>query len=478
MKKYAMVFDAGTGAGRCNLFDMSGRLVSYAYREWEYLKDLSSSNKEAMLFDVEQFKKILFSLCRKVITQAGISADEVVAVSATSQREGMVWLDRFGKEIYAAPSVDLRGEEAADILSGKEPFIKEITGLPVSGMFGLARLLWYKKFNEAVYDRIDTVMMISDWICYLLCGSKVSEPSVASSSQLFDVKNGKWSSELLKSVGLRTDIFPEISVFGEQIGTVTKEAACETGLKEGTPVICGAADSQAGLVGMNVLKSGMLAAVAGTTTPVMRVTDRYEIDEFAFTNRHGVPGLWLQEGNAGITGLALRWVRDLFRTDYEIMTQEAMSVPLGCDGMRCFSGHEIAGRRSSTCRSGFVFPTPWVLDSYKRGHFFRAVYEANCYAVRANLEAIKADSKAPLYVCGGQTASDFYNGILADVCGRQVITQKEREITGLGIAMGAFTGVGLYKDIREAAAEMSFAGKIYEPKHDCQAFYEDWLEKY
>ena len=40
MKKYAMVFDAGTGAGRCNLFDMSGRLVSYAYREWEYLKDL------------------------------------------------------------------------------------------------------------------------------------------------------------------------------------------------------------------------------------------------------------------------------------------------------------------------------------------------------------------------------------------------------------------------------------------------------
>lgn len=49
-----MVFDAGTGAGRCNLFDMSGRLVSYAYREWEYLKDLSSSNKEAMLFDAEQ----------------------------------------------------------------------------------------------------------------------------------------------------------------------------------------------------------------------------------------------------------------------------------------------------------------------------------------------------------------------------------------------------------------------------------------
>jgi sugar (pentulose or hexulose) kinase len=64
VKKYAMVFDAGTGAGRCNLFDMSGRLVSYAYREWEYLKDLSSSNKEAMLFDAEQFKKIRLDILK------------------------------------------------------------------------------------------------------------------------------------------------------------------------------------------------------------------------------------------------------------------------------------------------------------------------------------------------------------------------------------------------------------------------------
>lgn len=62
MKKYAMVFDAGTGAGRCNLFDMSGRLVSYAYREWEYQKDFSSSNKEAMLLMRSNLKNPVFAL--------------------------------------------------------------------------------------------------------------------------------------------------------------------------------------------------------------------------------------------------------------------------------------------------------------------------------------------------------------------------------------------------------------------------------
>ncbi len=478
MKKYALVFDAGTGAGRCNLFDQTGKLVSYAYQEWEYSDDPSANYKEAMLFDAENFKRILFSLCRRVIAQAGVSADEIVAVSTTSQREGMVWLDRLGKEIYAAPSVDLRGEALADDLLEKEKFIKGITGLPVSGMFGLARLLWYKKFNKKIYDQIDTVMMISDWICYLLCGVKISEPAIASSSQLFDVKNKEWSKELLKEFDLRTDMFPKIAEFGEQVGSVSKEAALETGLKEGTPVICGTADSQAGLVGMNVLKSGMVAAVAGTTTPVMRVLDRYEVDDHVFTNCHGLPGLWLHEGNAGITGLALRWARDLFHTDYTKMTEAAMPVPPGCDGMRCFSGHEIAGKRSSDACSGFVFPTPWVLENYGWGHFCRAVYEANCYAVRANLDAIKAETGTPLYVCGGQTVSDFYNGLLADICEREVITQKESEITSLGIAMGAFSGVGFYKDVREAAQEMSYTGKIYEPVHDYHEHYEDWLKRY
>ena len=478
MGKYAMVFDAGTGAGRCNLFDVTGKLVFYAYQEWGYFNDKTADEKEAMLFDAERFRKILFSLCHKVMEQAGVSADDIAAVSATSQREGMVWLDSSGKEIYAAPSVDLRGATVVESLLEKETLIKQITGLPVSGMFGASRLLWYKHFNERVYEKLDTVLMISDWICYLLCGNRVSEPSIASSSQMFDIREKKWSDELAKMLGIRSDIFPEISAFGKQAGVVSKEAAIETGLREGTPVICGAADSQAGLVGMNVLEDKMIAAVAGTTTPVMRVLDRCDINKGVCTNCHGLSCLWLPEGNAGITGLALRWVKENFHAEYEKMTEEALTVRPGCDGMRCFLGHEIAGRRSATSYSGFVFPTPWILDKYKSGHFYRAVYEANCYAVRANLEAVKAECGRPLYVCGGQSTSGFYNSILADICERPVITQKEREITGLGIAMGAFAGTGIFKSIREAAQVMSAVGEIYEPGHDYHEHYEEWVNQY
>ena len=101
-----------------------------------------------------------------------------------------------------------------------------------------------------------------------------------------------------------------------------------------------------------------------------------------------------------------------------------------------------------------------------------------CYAVRANLEAVNVEKDIPLYVCGGQSASPLYNSILADVCERQIVTQREKEITGLGVAMGAFAGVGIFKDIREAAQNMSAIGKVYEPKQSYLEHYQDWLKRY
>ena len=486
MKKYAMVFDAGTGAGRCNLFDMSGRLVSYAYREWEYLKDLSSSNKEAMLFDAEQFKKILFSLCRKVITQAGISADEIVAVSATSQREGMVWLDRFGKEIYAAPSVDLRGEEAADLLSGKEPFIKEITGLPVSGMFGLARLLWYKKFNEAVYDRIDTVMMISDWICYLLCGSKVSEPSVASSSQLFDVKNGKWSSELLKSVGLRTDMFPEISDFGEQIGTVTKEAACETGLKEGTPVVGGAGDNAAAAVGTGVVEDGKAFTTIGSSGVVFAHTSDISIDPKGRVHTFccAVPGCWHVMGVTQSAGLSLKWFRDNFAWSemetaasmgvdpYYLMDKEADSVPIGANRLLYmpYLNGERTPHLDPNVRGAFV----GLSTMHKKKDMLRAVMEGVSYSLRDCVEVMREMNISidDMMACGGGGTSPLWRQMLADLYACNVKTTANKEGPALGVALLAAVGAGIYSSVPEACKAVIKPEKIQEPIAENSAKYE------
>ena len=102
-----------------------------------------------------------------------------------------------------------------------EDDIFSITGLPLHGMFGLARLKWFSKYDKSVYDRIDKIMMFSDWICYRLTGVCASEPSIACSSQLFDVERMVFSETLMDLMGLRKDIFPPIKQAGIPLGSVT-----------------------------------------------------------------------------------------------------------------------------------------------------------------------------------------------------------------------------------------------------------------
>lgn len=491
MDKYILVFDAGTGAGRCVLFDLKGKMVGSEYEEWDYEK--VEGREDCFEFNADKFWNILAGLARKVLFRAKVNSEKIIAVSAASQREGMVLLDKEGKEVYAAPSIDMRGEEMLEMLQEEREFIQSRTGLPLHGMFGLARLLWLKKHCRETYDKIDKLLMISDWIAYKLSGVAASENSVASSSQLFDIKNQQWSMDVVKKVGLRGDIFPDIVQAGMVIGRISQRAAEETGLAAGTRVVAGGADTQMGLLGMGVTAANEIGIVAGTTTPVMMVTLEYlELNKRreVFHNCHAVTGRKLLESNGGITGLALRWVRDVFLKEtadgsFDQMMREAGEIPVGAGGMRCYIGAEIAGKKQRNVLSGFFFPLPWMLDDYNRGHFFRAAVEANVFSVRANLDQLLAITSAqPGYIslCGGQSSSDLFNQMLADVTGMPVQLYESKETTSLGAAICAAVGASGYNGFDDAIKHMVREKKLVNVNREVhekyQTYYFNWLKNF
>lgn len=490
--KYILTFDAGTGAGRCTLIDLSGRVEAKAYEEWEYDTDVDGM----MIFNPDTFWKILSRLCRKVLETSGIPLKNLIGVSATSQREGMVYAGEDGREIYAAPSLDLRGESEIERLGLYRPEIQKTSGLTLSGMFGLARLEWFRNHAPKRYAQIDRVMMISDWILYRLSGSIRSEASIAASSQMFDVRNRCWAKGMLKELGLRQDIFPKLAVLGEVIGHVSNAAAKDTGLPAGLPVVCGGGDTQMALLGMGVIRTGEVGVAAGTTTPVMMALDYYpdlRRRREIFVNNHVVSGLYLLESNGGITGLALRWVRDLFfdgdedsgvgpygNDTYGRMALEAADVPKGAHGIRAYLGAEIAARSSK--ESGFCFPTGLTTKYCERGIFFRAAFEANAFCIRANMEKLeRASHRKVNYIplCGGQSKSSFFNQLLADICGIPVRTFQVKEASALGTALASAVGVGEYASVEEAVAHMVHEEKVFEPapgeKEKYESLYGQWL---
>lgn len=487
--KYALVIDAGTGSCRSILFDADGNAVAQAQRDWSYEEDQNVDG--AVLFDPEQFFDIVLDCLRQTVhgaMDAKVDPADILTVCVTSQREGMVYLDSSGSEIYCAPSLDLRGAAVLPCLAPHEESIYQTTGLPLHGMFGLARLVWFKRHAPETYQKIHTVLMLSDWIAYRLSGVKASEPSVASSSQMFDIHTRQFAAELMDLLGLRSDIFPQIVPAGKPFARLKLSVAAAIGLNAEPWVAMGGSDTHAGLVGIGAVHPGDVGVIAGTTTPVVQVQERPFLDPEGqlFANCHAADGLWVSESNGGSTGLSQRWAKRLLggerMASFADMECEARRSPPGAHGMVAYIGAEIAGERTIENLGGFIFPVPWDIEQMKTADFCRAVIETNVYTVRANLGLIcdrTGSEPREILLCGGQSKSRFFAQMLADVTDLPVTVFAVKEATALGAAIAGLCGAGYYVDLKSACGKMCREESRYLPQPDAArqygSFYDRWL---
>lgn len=257
-----LALDAGTGSCRAVLFAVDGTQVSMAQREWAHagLPGVPGSQ----VFDTETNWRLIAECVRQVLTQSGVDASAVRALSTTSMREGMVLYDKSGRELWACPNVDSRaGMEAADLVErGLADTIYRQGGDWVA-ITAPARLLWVQRHEPELFGRVQHLTMLADWITNRLTGEFVTDPSIGSSSGMFDLASRRWSNDVIDICGMRADVFPSVLAPGTVAGKVSAEAAAATGLRSGTPVVVGGADTQLGLVGIGVVEPGRFTVIGG-----------------------------------------------------------------------------------------------------------------------------------------------------------------------------------------------------------------------
>lgn len=478
-EKIILAVDAGTGDCRVVAFGLDGAIRYIAKHEWVYEK----TEDNVFAFDAQRCWDEILGMLQETV--AHLPGCEIAAVTAASQRDGMVFLDSRDTEIYCAPNMDLRGAEVLDEL---QPYREEIlarTGLPLHAMFGLPRLVYCRKHHPRAYEDIHCVMMLCDWLAWRLSGEKRSERAAASSSQMLNLKSGEYDTELMELLGLPKNIFPHCTTGTEVIGTLSPSVTAALGISYSVPVLIGGGDTQSGAVGMNVLRSGDVGVVGGTTTPVLAVMDRLYVDREAhvYTSCGALKNQWILEACADSTGLSLRWVRDLFFPSggsFSDMEEEARQAAPGCDGMSAYIGVGIRDEDRGRNWGGFCFPVPWNVSDYKRAHFFRAAFESNAFGVMANLEVLQRKGIAlpdRLHVCGGQSQSKLWDQILADTIQLPVQTYKNTECTALGAAAMAAFGIGAYSSLEEAVHAFSKEDVLFIPEKDSDypAIYAEWL---
>ena len=299
--------DAGSGGGRAVVFNSQGEIKARAYRAWSY-----SSPPGMEVFCQEFDPKLYWKLICECTNEALAKVDKaaVKAVSSTSMRQGCLFLDGNGECLYAGPNRDVRGiiyaMEMEEQLGVDRAY--GITCRWPPWIFVPSRLRWFKEEQPEVHSKIKRILMINDWILYMLCGESVAEPSNACETMLYDLDKKKWSSELLDLIKLSESALPRIAKPGEVAGKVHSAAAKETGLAQGTVVVVGGADTQAALVAAGLDKPLQLGLVAGTTMPVMMTLKEAFRDPAhkLWTHCHMYDDLFLIESQSGDAGKIFR----------------------------------------------------------------------------------------------------------------------------------------------------------------------------
>jgi autoinducer 2 (AI-2) kinase len=442
-----VTLDAGTGGGKCVIFDAAGRVLGVHREPWGYDLEVNPDLPfvKAFSFSAPVFWDILCRCARAALAKAAIAAGDVVGIASTSQREGCVFLNAHGDEIYAGPNLDARGfNEGFEILErlGGERLYR-ITGHSAPFIFPLARYLWFRKRAAAP---VAQVLMISDWLTYRLSGELAAEPSNATESMLFDLQQRCWSDEILSIFDIPRSVLPPVRQSGEQVGVLMPAAAAATGLKAGTPVFVGGADTQCSLLGAGAVEPDDTAATLGTTTPVQTVVGSAVFDPQSnlWAGCHVVPDRWVLESNAGDTGDAYLWLLELIsgglpREDLCRIGEQLAAGRFGPPTMM-FVGPTVFNlmKMNPNRPGGILFPFPTMQVRPDRGTLVRAFMESVGYALRANLEQIAAvtgRAASELTLSGGMSRSAVLTRVIADVIGLPVRVADEPESAALGCAM-------------------------------------------
>jgi autoinducer 2 (AI-2) kinase len=484
---YLLAIDAGTGSCRAVLFGAAAEQVGWAGREWTHHEPPGVPGGQE--FDVAANWALIAACVAEVLAETGTDARDVAAVASTSMREGIVLYDEAGKELWACPNVDSRAvSEAEELVRGGEAQrIYDEAGDWVS-ITSPPRLRWLARHRPELFERVGGLSMISDWILFRLCGRQVTEPSAGSSSGMFDLAGRRWSSWIPGACGLRGEVLPPVVAPGSVVGSVTSEAAAQTGLRIGTPVVAGGADTQLGLLGSGI-RPGTFTVVGGSFWQQTVLLDRPLIDPRGRlrTLCHVLPGQWMLEAIGFYCGLSMRWYRDAFCEAerqvadargvdaYTVMEEAAAAVPAGSNGLVAILSNVMNARRWVHASPSFLGYDTTDPEGSGRAAGVRAIEEAAAFVVRGHRDIVAELTGLTFeetVFTGGAAKGLLWPQILADVLGLPVHVPYVKESSALGAALCAGVGVGLYPDIARLPVSLAARERTFAPQPDAVAAYD------
>ncbi|MCR4818135.1 MAG: xylulokinase [Fretibacterium sp.] len=469
--------DLGTSAVKLLLVDEKGSILNSVSKEYPLLlphPGWSEQNPEDWWAAVKAGIRELMS---------GFDAESVAAIGCAGQMHGLVALDGNGTVIR--PAIlwnDGRTAEETDWLNneiGRDRLSALTANIAFAG-FTAPKLLWMRKHEPEAFARIAKIMLPKDYINWRLTGVHCCDYSDASGMLLLNVKERRWSEEMLEICGVSEGQMPGLYESWEPVGTLRPEVARELGLPESVRVVAGAGDNAAAAVGTGTVTNGACNLSLGTSGTIFITSDTFGVDphnalhSFAHANgKYHLMGCMLSAASCN------KWFCDeILRTeDYAAEQAFITKERLGANDV--FFLPYLMGERSpindTDARGAFI----GLSMSTSRADMVQAVLEGVAFAIRDSFEVAKSlglDIRRST-LCGGGARSSLWQNIFANVLNIALDIPQTEEGPGYGGAMLAMVGCGTIESV-EACRTLVRVKKTVEPDAELAARYEAQYRKF
>jgi glycerol kinase len=466
-EQFILAIDQGTTSSRALLFDRSGAVVSLAQRAI----DVTYPHPGWVNQDANQIWSVTEAVCREALAQADAGWSQVAAIGITNQRETTILWDRETGEPLA-PAIVWQSRQSADVIRAMErrgvaDAYRSITGLVLDPYFSASKIRWLLDQNRDLEQRAKRGDLcfgtVDSWLIWRLTGGHhLTDVTNASRTMLFDIRECRWSEELLADLDIPASILPTVVPNAGAIATTSAAYGS-------VPITGCAGDQHAALFGQTCFAEGQAKNTYGTGSFALMNTGPHVV---ASNNGLLTTPAWSYndqttyalEGSVLVSGSAVQWLRDELGIIETAADVEALARSVPSAGGVVFVP-ALTGLGAPDWDDAARGTIIGITRGSTRAHIAHATLEAIAFQVADVLRAMASDAGSPvteLKVDGGAAGNDLLLQLQADLLGVPVVRSGIQETTALGAAYLAGLGIGYWTDETELS-RMSQSNGRFEP---------------
>lgn len=478
--------DIGTTGCKITVYGNDGTFLYRAYRDYP----VSRSSKEH-----EINAEAIWSSVKEVIADAASGYRRITAIGVTSFGESCVLLDSGDRPVRPVMLyTDPRGAEECEELVRKlgSDRIEKTAGVKPHSMYSLPKVMWIQKNCPGEYEKTRRILMMEDYVIYLLTGNAVIDYSLASRSMAFDIRKLQWSDEIFAAAGVDKGLFSTPVISGTGAGCVKAELAKELGLGQDVLIVPVGHDQVAAAIGSGVFEMDCAVDGAGTVECITPIYEGIPEGNAMGKGNYAVvpyvlPGKYVTYAFSYTGGALISWyvnqlakgekvlAKEQGKSVYSILEQGMKDAPTGILVLPHF-----AGAATPYMDSGSKGAVIGLTVEHTASDLYRAMMEGVAYEMMLNMEYLEKAGICPkkLRAVGGGAASEVWMQIKADILNLPIISLGSAEAGAAGCAMMAGVAAGIFEGLEEAARAMITEKKTYYPREVQHRAYRKLYEGY